>query len=66
MSDARYIFKALPRNGTAQRITSYISMYTGACEVTTDKETDEKRKKDFYCVILDDPGRREIWQNQIP
>ena len=60
LSDARYIFKALPRNGTAQRITSYISMYTGACEVTKDKETDEKCKKDFYCVILDDPGRREI------
>ena len=60
LSDARHIFKALPRNGTAQRITSYISMYTGACEVTTDKETDEKCKKDFYCVILDDPGRREI------
>lgn len=59
-SDARHIFKALPRNGTAQRITSYISMYTGACEVTSNKETDEKRKKDFYCVILDDPGRRAI------
>ncbi len=59
-SDARWIFKALPRNGTAQRITSYISMYTGACEVTVNKETDEKRKKDFYCVILDDPGRRQI------
>jgi len=59
-SDARWIFKALPRNGTAQRITSYISMYTGASEVTVDKETDEKQKKEFYCVILDDPGRREI------
>lgn len=59
-SDARWIFKALPRNGTAQRITSYISMYTGACEATFDKETDEKKKKDFYCVILDDPGRRAI------
>lgn len=59
-SDARWIFKALPRNGTAQRITSYISMYTGACEVTVNKETDEKRKKDFYCVILDDLGRRQI------
>ena len=35
LSDARYIFKALPRNGTAQRITSYISMYTGATEVCT-------------------------------
>lgn len=59
-SDARHIFKVLPRNGTAQRITSYISMYTGATEVTINKETDEKCKKEFYCVILDDPGRREI------
>lgn len=59
-SDARHIFKALPRNGTGQRITSYISMYTGAAEVTVDKETDEKQKKEFYAVILDDPGRREI------
>ena len=59
-SDARHIFKVLPRNGTAQRITAYISMYTGATEVTINKETDEKCKKDFYCVILDDPGRREI------
>lgn len=60
MSDARWIFKALPRNGTAQRITSYISMYTGACNVVTDKENDTKEKKDFYAVILDDPGRRQI------
>lgn len=60
MSDARWIFKALPRNGTAQRITSYISMYTGATEVVTDKENDTKEKKEFYTVILDDPGRRAI------
>ena len=60
ISDARYIFKALPRNGTAQRITSYISMYTGASEVCLDKETDEHGTKEFYCVILDDPGRREM------
>lgn len=60
MSDARWIFKALPRNGTGQRITAYISLYTGATQVVTDKETDEKDQKDFYCVILDDPGRREI------
>ena len=58
--DAAPIFKALPRNGTAQRITSYISMYTGACDVVTDKEADTKEKKEFYCVILDDPGRRAI------
>ena len=60
LSDARYIFKALPRNGTAQRLTAYLSLYTGATEVTLDKETDEKAPKEFYCVILDDPGRREI------
>ncbi len=59
-SDARHIFKALPRNGTAQRITAYISMYTGATEVVTDKEADTKEKKEFYAVILDDPGRRQI------
>ena len=60
LSDARYIFKALPRNGTAQRLTAYLSLYTGANEVVLDKDTDEKGPKDFYCVILDDPGRREI------
>lgn len=60
LTDARWIFKALPRNGTGQRITSYISMYTGATEVTKNKETDEKGLKDFYCVILDEPGRRAI------
>lgn len=60
ISDARWIFKALPRNGTAQRITAYISMYTGATEVVTDKENDTKEKKEFYAVIIDDPGRRAI------
>ena len=60
LSDARYIFKALPRNGTGQRITSYISMYTGATEVVSDKDADTKEKKEFYAVILDDPGRRAI------
>ena len=60
LSDARYIFKALPRNGTAQRLTAYLSLYTGATEVCLDKDTDEKAPKEFYCVIIDDPGRREI------
>lgn len=59
-ADARHIFKALPRNGTAQRITSYISMYTGATQVVVDKENDTKQAKEFYAVILDDPGRRAI------
>ncbi|MDO5455886.1 MAG: LUD domain-containing protein [Eubacteriales bacterium] len=64
LSDARYIFKALPRNGTGQRLTSYLCLYTGATEVCLDKETDEKAPKDFYCVILDDPGRREILKDE--
>ena len=59
-SDARHIFKVLPRNGCGQRITSYISMYTGSTEVCSDIENDIKEKKEFYCVILDDPGRRQI------
>ena len=62
--DAAPIFKALPRNGTAQRITSYISMYTGASEVVTDKENDTKAKKEFYAVILDDPGRRQMLEDK--
>jgi len=60
IADARFIFKALPRNGCCQRITSYISMYTGASQVTLDKENDVVGPKNFYCVILDDPGRRKI------
>ena len=59
-SDARWIFKALPRNGTGQRITAYISMYTGATQVVTDKDADTKAAKDFDVIILDDPGRRAI------
>lgn len=35
-------------------------MYIGVCEVIINKEIDEKCKKDFYCVILDDLGCREI------
>ena len=65
MTDARWIFKALPRNGTGQRLTAYLSLYTGACEVVTDKENDTKEKKDFYCLILDDPGRREILKDEF-
>lgn len=61
--DARFVFKALPRNGCCQRITSYISMYTGASQVTLDKESDEVGPKNFYAVIIDDPGRRKILED---
>ncbi len=60
MADARHIFKALPRNGTCQRLTAYLSMYTGASQVVTDKYEDTKEAKEFYTVIIDDPGRRAI------
>ena len=60
VGDARYVFKVLPRNGTKQRLTAYLSLYTGATEVVTDKEADTIEKKKFYILILDDEGRREI------
>ncbi len=60
VGDARYIFKVLPRNGTKQRLTAYLSLYTGATEVVSDKEADTKEKKKFYVLIIDDPGRRQI------
>ncbi|MCH4188539.1 MAG: LUD domain-containing protein [Megasphaera sp.] len=60
MSDIRYIFKVLPRNGTAQNITTYLSFYTGASDVVTDPENDTKQPKKFYMIILDTPARRKI------
>lgn len=60
MSDIRYIFKVLPRNGTAQNITTYLSFYTGATDVVTDPEDDTKAMKNFHIVILDTPERRKI------
>ena len=60
MSDVRYIFKVLPRNGTAQNITAYLSAYTGASDVILDPESDERGQKNFHVIILDTPERREI------
>lgn len=60
MSDIRYIFKVLPRNGTAQNLTTYLSFYTGATDVVTDPEKDTKQKKSFHIIILDTPERRKI------
>ena len=58
--DAEYVFRALPRNGTGQKITAYLSMYTGPNEVVVNKETDEKADKEFQIVMLDTPQRRAI------
>lgn len=60
MSDIRYVFKVLPRNGTAQNITTYLSFYTGATDVVTDPEADTKAMKNFHIIILDTPERRKI------
>jgi iron-sulfur cluster protein len=59
--DASYILKALPRNGTAQNITTYVSLYTGATEAYLEDGT--KGAKDFHIVILDN-GRRNILQDE--
>ena len=62
--DVRYILKTLPRNGTAQTITSYVSIFSGPAEVTINKETDEKVIKEFHIVILDDKGRRDLLKDE--
>jgi iron-sulfur cluster protein len=59
--DASYILKTLPRNGTGQNITTYVSMYTGATEAYLADGT--KGTKDFHIVILDN-GRREILKDE--
>lgn len=64
MSDIRYIFKVLPRNGTAQNITAYLSFYTGATKVVTDPEKDTKEDKNFHMIILDTPERRKIMASE--
>lgn len=55
--DAAYILKTLPRNGTGQNITTYVSMYTGATEAYLPDGT--RGTKDLHIIILDN-GRREI------
>lgn len=59
--DAAYILKTLPRNGTAQNITTYVSMYTGATEAYL--KDGSKGTKDFHIVLLDN-GRRKILKDE--
>ncbi|NLP44028.1 MAG: LUD domain-containing protein [Peptococcaceae bacterium] len=59
--DASYILKTLPRNGTGQNITTYVSMYTGVNEAYLPDGT--KGPKDIHIIILDN-GRREILQDE--
>ena len=59
--DASHILKTLPRNGTAQNITTYVSMYTGATEAYLADGT--KGTKDVHIVLLDN-GRRNILKDE--
>lgn len=61
LRDASYILKTLPRNGTAQNITTYVSMYTGPTEAYLEDGT--KGTKDFHIIILDN-GRRNILKDE--
>lgn len=59
--DASYVLKTLPRNGTAQNITTYVSMYTGATEAYL--ADGSKGTKDFHIVLLDN-GRRNMLKDE--
>jgi len=59
--DAGYILKTLPRNGTAQNITTYVSMFTGVTEAYLPDGS--KGPKDVHIIILDN-GRRKILQDE--
>lgn len=59
--DASYILKTLPRNGTGQSITTYVSMYTGPTEAYLEDGT--KGIKDYHIIILDN-GRRNILKDE--
>ncbi|MDR1322739.1 MAG: LUD domain-containing protein [Gracilibacteraceae bacterium] len=55
------ILKTLPRNGTGQNITTYVSMFSGPTEAYLTDE--EKGEKEFHVVILDN-GRRALSKNE--
>lgn len=55
VSDALKILKVLPRNATAQQLTSYVTWITGANEI----HDTEVKKKNVHFVVLDN-GRKEL------
>ncbi|MGB9781903.1 MAG: L-lactate dehydrogenase (quinone) large subunit LdhH [Moorellaceae bacterium] len=61
MRDVVPILEALPRSGTAQPITSYITMISGPVPVARDGG---EGPKEFHVVLLDN-GRRRMAQDPI-
>ncbi|MDR1577222.1 MAG: LUD domain-containing protein [Deltaproteobacteria bacterium] len=57
--DALRVIKVLPRNATAQAITTYVSWITGAVERQEDGQSAQKR---FHVIFLDN-GRSQLIQD---
>lgn len=59
--DAGYILQTLPRNGTAQQITSYVTMITGQTPAYYPDGTIDG--KEFHIVLMDN-GRRKMYADE--
>lgn len=59
--DAGYILQTLPRNGTAQQLTSYVTMITGQ---TPAYYPDGSIQDKEYHIILMDNGRRKMYNDE--
>ncbi|HHY28964.1 MAG TPA: LUD domain-containing protein [Desulfitobacterium dehalogenans] len=59
--DAGYILQTLPRNGTAQQLTSYVTMITGPNPTYYPDGTIED--KEFHIILMDN-GRRKMYADE--
>jgi len=59
--DAAYILQTLPRNGTAQQITSYVTMITGPNP--TYYPDGSIQDKEFHIILMDN-GRRKMYEDE--
>lgn len=59
--DAGYILQALPRNGTAQQITSYVTMVTGPTPAYYPDGSIQD--KEFHIILMDN-GRRKMYNDE--
>lgn len=58
--DAGYIIQTLPKNGTAQQITSYVTMVTGPTPAYYPDGTIQD--KEFHIILMDN-GRRKMYND---
>lgn len=59
--DAGYILQTLPRNGTAQQLTSYVTMITGPNP--TYYPDGSIQDKEFHIILMDN-GRRKMFEDE--